>query len=69
MHYYLNIDRCAAGGIRLVSSPLDGLPMVRGAEVFAVNDNCTEVYWHGDKWSIYKTGRDMTCSSHGYMVK
>lgn len=61
--YYLNIDRCANGGIRPVASTLDGLPMVRGAEIIAVNHNCTRVYYHSDKWEPYDSGRDIACTT------
>lgn len=64
MHYYLNLDRCAHGGIRPVASTLDGMPMIRGAEVFAVNNNCTTVYYHAEAWEPYTSGREITCSSH-----
>lgn len=63
-HYYLNLDRCAYGGIRLVGSPIDGKEMVRGAEILAVNHNCTIVYYHSKKWTPYKSGRDIVCKFH-----
>lgn len=63
-HYYLNLDRCAYGGIRLVGSPLDNKEMVRGAEIVAVDQNCTTVYYHSEEWSPYETGRDIVCTAH-----
>lgn len=63
-HYYLNLDRCAYGGIRLVGSPLDNKEMVRGAEIVAVDQKCTTVYYHGEEWSPYETGRDIVCTAH-----
>lgn len=63
-HYYLNLDRCAYGGIRPVGSPLDGKEMVRGAEVVAVNHNCSIVYFHSEEWTPYSSGRDIICTAH-----
>lgn len=63
-HYYLNLDRCAYGGIRLVGSPLDGKEMVRGAEIVAVNHNCSTVYYHAEYWTPYVSGRDIVCTAH-----
>lgn len=63
-HYYLNLDRCAYGGIRLVGSPLDGKEMVRGAEIVAVNHNCSTVYYHAEYWTPYLSGRDIVCTAH-----
>lgn len=63
-HYYLNLDRCAHGGIRPVGSPLDGKEMVRGAEVVAVDYNCTIVYYHAEEWTPYASGRDIVCTAH-----
>lgn len=63
-HYYLNLDRCAYGGIRHVRSHLDNKEMVRGAEVVAVDLNCTTVYYHSERWVPYESGRDIVCSAH-----
>ena len=63
-HYYLNLDRCAYGGIRHVRSHLDNKEMVRGAEVVAVDHNCTTVYYHSERWVPYESGRDIVCSAH-----
>ena len=63
MHYYLNIDRCAYGGVVQVSSWLDNTPQVRGAEIVAVNSECTQVYYHDDgAWKPYKSARDIRCA-------
>ncbi|PFX23603.1 uncharacterized protein LOC111332759 [Stylophora pistillata] len=63
-HYYLNLDRCAYGGIRHVRSHLDNKEMVRGAEVVAVDHNCTTVYFHSEVWTPYESGRDIVCNTH-----
>ena len=63
-HYYLNLDRCAHGGVRPVGSPLDGKEMVRGAEIVAVDQSCTTVYYHAEEWEPYETGRDIVCTAH-----
>ena len=63
-HYYLNLDRCAYGGIRPVGSPMDGKEMVRGAEIVAVNHNCTSVYYHSEEWTPYDSDRDIVCTAH-----
>lgn len=63
-HYYLNLDRCAYGGIRPVGSPMDNKEMVRGAEIVAVNQNCSTVYYHAEGWFPYETGRDIVCTAH-----
>lgn len=62
MHYYLNVDRCAYGGVIAVSSHLDHKPQVRGPEVFAVNFNCSSVYYEMNaKWHAYGTATDFKC--------
>ncbi|KAL9987610.1 hypothetical protein ACROYT_G001948 [Oculina patagonica] len=54
--YYLNIDRCAWGGVITVRSVLDNTPQVRGAEVLAVNSECTQVYYNDDGiWKRYES--------------
>ena len=60
MHYYLNIDRCAYGGVVQVASWLDNIPQVRGPEIFAVNSEYTQVYYHDDgEWHPYISARDI----------
>ena len=62
VHYFLNIDRCAYGGVIHVSSFLDNTPQVRGAEVLAVNSECTQVYYHDDGiWQPYISARNIRC--------
>ena len=41
-HYYLNVDRCAYGGLLKLSANVKGLC---GPYIFAVNNNCTAVYY------------------------
>ena len=70
MHYYLNLKRCGAGGVRYVRNWLFDLPQVRGAEVFAVDDNCTEVYYeHNQVWHKYRSTVNVMCSHHGPRAK
>jgi len=60
MHYYLNIDRCAYGE-RIV---LDHKPQIRGPELFAVNANCSKVYYvecEIHKWTQYSSARNIRC--------
>ena len=60
MHYYLNIDRCAYGGVVQVAPWLDDIPLVRGPEIFAVNSEYTQVYYHDDgEWHPYRSARDI----------
>lgn len=48
--YYLNLDRCAYDE-RIV---LDHKPPIRGPTVFAINSNCSVVYFvNKDKWQPY----------------
>lgn len=55
-HYYLNVDRCAYGGLLKLSANVKGLC---GPYIFAVNHNCTAVYYHQDAphagWKRYKS--------------
>ncbi|EDO31184.1 predicted protein [Nematostella vectensis] len=66
MHFYLNLDRCAYGGVVMVGSLLDHKKQVRGAEVFAVNSTCSGVYYEmgsGEQgqWHPYTSARDFVC--------
>ena len=65
VRYYLNIDRCAYGGVIAVRSLLDGTPQVRGAEILAakyVNSKCTEVYYNDDEvWKRYRSAINIHC--------
>ncbi|PFX27710.1 hypothetical protein AWC38_SpisGene7593 [Stylophora pistillata] len=64
VRYYLNIDRCAYGGIVLVRSLLDNTPQVRGAEVLAVNSDCSQVFYNDDVvWRPYQSAssKDIRC--------
>ena len=55
-HYYLNVDRCAYGVLLKLSANVKGLC---GPYIFAVNHNCTAVYYHQDAphvgWKRYKS--------------
>ena len=57
-HYYLNVDRCAYGGLLKLSANVKGLC---GPYIFAVNNNCTAVYYHQDAphagWERYQSVR------------
>ncbi|CAH3131645.1 unnamed protein product [Porites lobata] len=57
-HYYLNVDRCAYGGLLKLSANVKGLC---GPYIFAVNNNCTAVYYHQDAphagWKRYQSVR------------
>lgn len=63
VRYYLNIDRCAYGGIVLVRSLLDNTPQVRGAEVLAVNSDCSQVFYNDVVWRPYQSAssKDIRC--------
>jgi len=61
-HYYLNVDRCAYGGVVTVKSHLDKTPQVRGPEVFAVDSDCSHAYFElNGLWKVYVSGRDFKC--------
>ena len=63
VHYYINTDRYAWGGVIAVRSSLDNTPQVRGAEVFAVNAECTQVFYEEDgSWKPYRSARDIHCT-------
>ncbi|XP_073242440.1 uncharacterized protein [Porites lutea] len=60
MHYYLNLARCAY----FEHIVLDHNPQIRGPELFAVNPNCTEVYYVEcdiHKWTRYNSARNIKC--------
>ncbi|XP_068741308.1 uncharacterized protein [Montipora capricornis] len=61
MHYYLNLARCEYFEKIL----LDHIPQIRGPEIFAVNSNCSKVYYvECDilKWTQYSSARNIRCS-------
>ena len=62
MHYYLNMDRYGAGGVRHVRNAFFNLPQVRGPEVFAVNSECTAVYYHDGIWKQYRSATNIARS-------
>ena len=52
--YYLNIDRCAAGGLK---------HGVRGPEFYVIDKKCSEAYYQfNDNYTKYKTGKNFLCS-------
>lgn len=53
--YYLNIDRCAAGGLKAG---------VQGPELYVINDECNAAYYlHGPHgYKRYKSGTHFECS-------
>ena len=61
-HYYLNVDRCAYGGTIKLSGGVKDIAnskQVCGPMIFAVNHNCTRVYYYQDAphegWVKYKS--------------
>lgn len=61
-HYYLNVDRCAYGGTIKLSGGVKDIAnskQVCGPMIFAVNQNCTRVYYYQDAphegWVKYKS--------------
>ena len=61
-HYYLNVDRCAFGGNLKLSAQVKGIPNsneVCGPIIFAVNHNCSAVYYYQDSpydgWKQYQS--------------
>ena len=63
-HYYLNVDRCAYGGSLKLSANVKGISnrkQVCGPIIFAVNSNCTAVYYYQDApnagWKRYQSVR------------
>ncbi|XP_074634153.1 uncharacterized protein LOC141892713 [Acropora palmata] len=61
-HYYLNVDRCAYGGTIKLSGGLNDIAnskQVCGPMIFAVNHNCTRVYYYqeapNEGWVKYKS--------------
>ena len=64
VHYYINTDRYAYGGVVTVRSSLDNTPQVRGAEVFALNAECTQVFYEeSGSWKPYRSARNIHCTS------
>ena len=64
VHYYINTDRYAYGGVVTVRSSLDNTPQVRGAEVFALNAECTQVFYEeSGSWKPYRSARNIRCTS------
>ena len=52
--YYLNIDRCAAGGLK---------HGVRGPQFYVINKECNEAYYYFDgTYRPYNSGRNFLCS-------
>ncbi|CAH3131642.1 unnamed protein product [Porites lobata] len=61
-HYYLNVDRCAYGGSLKLSATVRGISnnkQICGPIIFAVNPNCTAVYYYQDAplegWKRYQS--------------
>ena len=70
-HYYLNLDRCAHGGQLKLSAEVTGIynnKQVCGPKIFAVNQNCTAVYYHVDPprpgWFRYTSLDDPEFKKH-----
>jgi len=63
--YYLNIDRCAYGGIRTTPDQATGLKRVSGPELFAVNHDCTIVKQYFEvihNWTTIKSTTKEKCT-------
>lgn len=60
MHYYLNLPRCEY----FEKIVLDHKPQIRGPELFAVDANCSKVYYVEcdiHKWTQYKSAVNIKC--------
>ena len=60
MLYFLNTNRCIYGDVRRVRSLLDGRKPVRGAEIFAMTSDCSQVMYHAKgQWSPYISAKNI----------
>ncbi|XP_067056496.1 uncharacterized protein [Acropora muricata] len=60
MHYYLNLARCEY----FEKIVLDHKPQIRGPEIFAVDANCSKVFYVEcdiRKWTQYTSARNIRC--------
>ena len=60
MHYYLNLARCEY----FEKIVLDHKPQIRGPEIFAVDANCSKVFYVEcdiRKWTQYNRVWNMRC--------
>lgn len=60
MHYYLNLARCEY----FEKIVLDHKPQIRGPEIFAVDANCSKVFFvecDFRKWTQYTSARNIRC--------
>ena len=67
VRYYVNIDRCAYGGPHSVQTGSKTTMEMSGPNVFAVDKECTQVYYHNGNppahWKAYNTARwDLYCN-------
>ena len=63
VHYYINTDRYAYGGVVTVRSSLDNTPQVRGPEAFALNAECTQVFYQlNGSWKPYRSATNIRCT-------
>jgi hypothetical protein len=54
--YYLNVDRCAAGGLK---------HGVRGPLFYVIDKTCKAAYYYSiDKYRRYSSARNFLCSFH-----
>lgn len=59
--FYLNIDRCAYGGL-VHSTIYDHISHILGPNVFAINSTCNGVLYHGDKdWVYFEEADGFDC--------
>ena len=61
VHYYYNIRRCEIGG----GVQTEKEPIIRGPLVFAIDDQCSTVYYFSKGWKEYVSARNIQCYSHG----
>ena len=62
--YYLNLDRCAYGRLVRTEDRFLHWKVVRGPNIFAVDQNCASVYYHSDEWIRYNSATMIQCR-HG----
>lgn len=62
--YYLNIDRCAYGGIQMADLNT-GRKAIRGADIFAIDFECKHVFYYNEiipeKWVHYRSSKMVKC--------
>ena len=78
VRYYLNIDLCAYGSLRITKDTNTGHRVVAGADIFAVDDNCFHAYYVNENkanhWVKYNSvswfeKRNIFCFPHSKAKK